>query len=244
MIKTLYVFVLFLFVTGFARAQSMVPAWGGGADLHDLSFGFLFQYINSDYKIVKNPGWRTPFYDTEIGRNSTDSVSSIGSKALPGFGVGFITRYTFTDHIELRVTPMLVFADRQVQYHYDTPSQDVSKAISTTSVDFPLQVKLKSDRIGNFRMYLIGGVKYSMAINKKPVITNLAPLDRPLLNARNFASYDVGIGCDIYFEYFKFSPELKLSNSFKDVLTHDYTPFASPISKLFLHTISFSIYFE
>ncbi len=244
MIKTFYFFVFFLFITGFAKAQGPVPAWGGGADLHDLSFGFLFQYVNSDYKIVKNPNWRTPFYDSELQRNSTDTLSSIGSRGLPGFGVGFITRYTFTEHIEVRTTPMLVFADRQVQYSFNTPSQNVDRSISTTSVDIPLQLKIKSDRIGNFRAYVLGGIKYSMAINKKPVTENLAPLDRPLLNARNFASYEFGVGADIYFEYFKFSPELKLSNSFNDVLTHDYTPYATPLSKLFLHTISFSIYFE
>ena len=104
MIKTLYVLVFFLSITTLVKAQGPVPAWGGGADLHDLSFGFLFQYVNSDYKIVKNPNWRTPFFDTEIQRNSTDTLSSISSKGQPGFAVGFITRYTFTDHIELRTT--------------------------------------------------------------------------------------------------------------------------------------------
>ena len=139
---------------------------------------------------------------------------------------------------------MLVFVDRLVQYRFNTPSQDVDRAVSTTSIDIPLQFKLKSDRIGNFRAYVLGGLKYSMAINKRPVVDGLAPLDKPLQNTRNFASYEFGIGADIYFEYFKFSPELKLSNSFNDVLAHDYTPYATPISKLFLHTIGFSIYFE
>lgn len=244
MIKTLYVFVFFLFVTGFARAQRIIPAWAGGADLHDLSFGFLFQYVNSDYKIVKDPNWRQPFLDPETNVPVSGTLKAVGAKGSPGFGVGFITRYTFTDHIELRTTPMLVFADRQIQYRFDDFKYDIDQIVSTTSVEIPLQLKLKSDRIGNFRGYVLSGLKYNAAINKRPVIDNLDPLSKPLLNARNFSSYEFGIGADIYFEYFKFSPELKLSNSFNDVLDHTPTPYAKPLSKLFLHTISFSIYFE
>ena len=53
-----------------------------------------------------------------------------------------------------------------------------------------------------------------------------------------------GIGFDLYFEYFKLSPEIKLSNSFGNVLLPETHPFSAPINKLSLHTIMFSLYFE
>jgi hypothetical protein len=221
------------------------PAWGGGADQNDLSFGFSFAYVSSSYKIIKQPNWRDPYYDPGVGRNITDQLNSIVSTPLPGFGIGFITRYRLTDHIEGRFTPALIFADRGISYSYATPSQDVTKQVQATNVDFPLEVKLKSDRINNFRAYIMGGVKYSQAIGKGNTDnTDLNPLDRTFKNVTGFGSYEAGLGCDIYFEFFKLSPEIKLSNSFGNVLVPQNQPYSTPISKLYLHTITFSLIFE
>ena len=243
MIKTWYLVILLLFCSNILLAQ--VPAWGGGADQTDLSFGFSFSYVNSNYKIIKKPNWRDPFFDTGTNRYITDSLNSIGSRALPGFAIGFISRYTFSDHFEVRITPSLVFADRSLDYTYATPSQNVTKLVTTTTIDFPLSFKLKSDRLGNFRAYILGGVKYSLAVGSKGASeADLDPLDKLVKNNSGFASYEAGLGCDIYFEFFKLSPEIKLSNSFGNVLVPENHPFSSPINKLLLHSIVFSLYFE
>jgi len=63
-------------------------------------------------------------------------------------------------------------------------------------------------------------------------------------NAPGFGSYEVGLGFDIYFEFFKLSPEIKLSNSIGNVLVNGDNPYSTPINKLTLHTISFSLIFE
>jgi hypothetical protein len=175
----------------------------------------------------------------------TDSLNSISSKSLPGFAVGFITRYRLTDHLEVRVTPSLVFSDRSVSYKYKTASQDVDKQVQTTTIDFPLSLKLKSDRVGNMRAYILGGLKYSSSIgSKKNTDINSSPLDKLLKNSQSYSSYEAGLGFDIYFEYFKLSPEIKVSNSLGNLLVQENHPFSSPISKLSLHTIMFSLYFE
>jgi len=245
MIKTCYLtIVLLVLCSNLLLAQASAPAWGGGADQTDLSFGFTFSYVSSYYKIIKKPDWRNPYFDPGVNRYITDSVKGIISKPTAGFAIGFITRYRFTDNIEARITPSLVFADRSLYYTYDTPSQDVTKSIQTTTVDFPLEVKLKSDRIQDFRAYLLGGIKYSQAIGRGQVQTSIDPLERNVKNVSGFGSWEAGIGCDIYFEFFKLSPEIKLSNSFGNVLLPDNEPFSSPISKLSLHTIMFSLYFE
>jgi hypothetical protein len=235
--------ILLLFSSNTLLAQ--VPAWGGGADLTDLSFGFTFSYVNNYYKIDKKPNWRNPFFDPGVGRNITDSLKGIGSKNSPGFAVGFITRYRLTDHLEARVTPSLVFADRSITYSYPNPDNDVTKQIQSTTVDFPLELKLKSDRVGDLRAYILGGVKYSLAIgSKKNADAGLDPLDKLVKNVGGFGSYEAGLGCDIYFEFFKLSPEIKISNSLGNVLVPENQPYSSPISKLGLHTIMFSLYFE
>lgn len=226
-------------------AQS-VPAWGGGADLKDMSFGFSFSYVSNYFKIDKSPNWRQPFYDND-GNQITTPLNSINSAYSQGFAVGFLTRFRLTDHLETRIAPSLVFADRNLTYTYSTPSLNTNKSVQSTMVDLPLSLKLKSDRVGDFRAYLLGGVKYSQAIGSKTKTdVDAAMLDKLVKNVGGFASYEAGVGCDIYFEFFKLSPELKLSNSFGNVLVHENQPFSNPntISKLSLHTIMFSLYFE
>jgi hypothetical protein len=244
MIKTYLTVILFLFCCNIAFAQHP-PAWGGGADQKDLSFGFTFSYVSNYYKILKKPDWRTPFLDAQNGNVPvTSELNSINSAGKPGFGVGFISRYRITEHLEARITPLLIFADRGLTYNYVEPSDNVTKTLSPTTIDFPLLLKLKSDRIGDLRGYVIGGLKYSYALGANKSDGDVALIDRTVKNVANYESYEFGIGCDIYFEYFKLSPELKFSNSFGNVLYPENQPFSSPISKLSLHTVMFSLCFE
>jgi outer membrane protein with beta-barrel domain len=243
MSKTRYLIIV-LILFGCKSVFAQAPAWGGGADQQDYSFGFTFQYVNNYFKITKKPDWRKPFYDPVEGKNVTDSLNSIGSPNSPGFAVGFMARYSLTDHVEVRTTPSLIFADRAISYIYATPSQDVTKTVQTTVVDFPLELKLKSDRIQDFRAYLLAGIKYSQAISSKKNPPDIDPLDALVRNTSGYGSYELGLGCDIYFEFFKLSPELKFSNSFGNMLVPENHPFSEPISKLSLHTFTFSLIFE
>lgn len=238
------VIIILLFCSNCLLAQS-VPAWGGGADQKDLSFGFSFSYVNSYYKIDKKPDWRTPFLDPQNNNQPvTSMLNSIGSQNSLGFAVGFITRYRLTEHLEVRVAPSLVFADRVLNYTY-VATPDIDKTVSATVVDFPLSMKLKSDRVGNLRAYILGGVKYSQALSdKRSADENSAAIDKLAKNIGNYPSYEAGLGCDIYFEFFKMSPEIKLSNSFGNILLHENNAFSKPLDKLSLHTLMFSLYFE
>ncbi len=228
-------------------------ASGGGADDNDLSFGFTFQYLMQNYKIVKQPDWQKPLFNNEDPFNQlTTNATSISSRSTPGFSVGFITRYRLTEFLEARTTPSLVFADRELLYTFAKPNtpnsqlqnDDIARQVQTTTIEIPLLLKLRSERIGNFRGYLIGGAKYSIAMNKGEADRNDAPLQQKIQNKRGFASYEAGIGCDIYFEYFKMSPEIKVGNSFGNVLVANNVPLISPLSKLFLHSVMFSLHFE
>ena len=186
--------ILFCSKSLFAQA----PAWGGGADQNDISFGFTFQSVSSYFKIDRKPDWRKPYFDPGVNRNITDSLTSISSKNSPGFAVGFIARYRISEHLEVRTTPCLVFADRGLSYTFATPSQNTDRSVQATMVEFPLSVKLKSDRIQDFRAYIMGGVKYSEAIGSKKNIPGTDPLEQLVINKNSFGSYEVGLGCDIY----------------------------------------------
>lgn len=244
-------YILFLalfFLSGAVSAQRVVQAWAGGADQSSFSFGYTFQYVNSSYKILKKPDWRNPYFDQGINRYVTDSLNSISSPGSAGFALGFLARFGVTENLEIRTVPTLVFADRVINYQYRTQdlAPDKQVTVSTTQAEFPLELKLKTNRIGNFRGYVLGGAKYAFGIGNqsKGNEADLAPLERKLKNVRNFSSYVAGFGCDIYLEYFKLSPEIKISNSFGNVLYPETHPYASPLQKLYLHSIMFSLIFE
>lgn len=224
--------------------------WGGGVDNETLHFGFTFQYVASEYKILKRADWKGPFMDPYNGSPMINSeLQSLSSPVSPGFGLGFVSDLRLGNNADLRFTPGLVFADRLVNYEYADPSYSVQKKVQSTLVDLPLGFKLKSDRQKNFRAYFIGGAKYSLDIasKKKTDDMALAPEAKFLKNIKNTLWYEAGIGLDLYFEFFKLSPEIKFAQSMKSVLKDNdrlENPYTAPLDKLFIRNIQFSLYFE
>ncbi|TDQ07387.1 type IX secretion/gliding motility protein PorT/SprT [Pedobacter metabolipauper] len=235
--------ILCLIAAVSAKAQN----WGGGVDDDNLHFGFTFQYLSSEYKILKKANWRGQYVDEDPQIPNTPGLRSISSKPTPGFGIGFVVNKRLGENADLRFTPILVFSDRSLSYEYTNANANIDKKISTTLVDFPIGIKIKSDRRTNFRAYVIGGVKFTTDITSKKKTDNSLvtdPAEKFINNARNFMSYEAGLGFDLYFEYFKMSPELKLSYSMKNVLENEPTRYVAPLDKLMLRHVTFSLFFE
>jgi hypothetical protein len=232
--------------------------YGGGVDAEDIHFGFTFQYISAEYKIIKANDWRKPFLDPERGNMAvTDSLRSIHSPTNPGFGIGFVSNVRLNKNLDLRFTPTLVFTDRVIDYQFNngqnyeqqgtvSPDGFTRRTVSAVMMEFPVGIKLKSERRNNFRAYVLGGMKYGINIaskKKEDDAINNAEF-KFLKNNKDILSYEVGIGFDLYFEFFKLSPEIKISNSVNSVLRRDNTPYATPLERLFLRNFQFSLYFE
>lgn len=240
--KNLYLLILCCLALHTAKAQN----WGGGVDDASLHFGFTFQYITSEYKILKKENWPDPFLDPDSGLPVSGSLKSLSSKSSPGFGIGFVVNQRISENADVRFTPSLVFNDRLAYYEFEGAEGTIEKKVQATMIDLPIGIKIKSDRRNNFRAYVIGGAKYSMDIASKKRSNDApnAPMEKFLKNKKNFLSYEAGFGFDLYFEYFKMSPEVKLSYSFKDVLKNDPSPYSAPIDKLLLRHVTFSLFFE
>lgn len=238
----LYLLLGFLLAVCTVKAQN----WGGGVDDNELHFGFTFQYVSSEFKILKKPDWREPFTDPDSGMPVSGSLKSLSSKSSPGFGIGFVVNKRIIENADIRFTPSLIFNDRLAYYSFEGVAESLEKKVQATMIDLPLTLKIKSDRRNNFRAYIIGGAKYSMDIASKKRTNDApnAPMEKFLKNKKNFLSYEAGFGFDLYFEYFKMSPEIKLSYSFNDVLKNDPSPFSAPIDKLMLRHVTFSLFFE
>jgi hypothetical protein len=212
--------LLGVFFSTVANAQN----WGGGVDDEPLHFGFTFQYISSEYKILKTANWRDPYMDPEDPTVVSSRLRSISSTPSPGFGIGFV-----------------------VDYRYENQADDNIKKVQTTLVEFPLGIKIKSNRRNNYRAYILGGAKYSTDISSKKKTNNALvtdPKEKWLNNERKYLSYEAGFGLDLYFEYFKMSPEIKLSYATNNALIDEPTRYAAPIDRLMLRHVTFSLFFE
>jgi hypothetical protein len=235
--------ILCLLLAGSARAQN----WGGGVDDSNVHFGFTFQYVSSEFKILKKENWRSePYIDQDNPDLVPSKLKAISAVPSAGFGIGFVVNKRLNDNSDVRFTPTLVFNDRILKYQYDNSANDMEKKTQATLVEFPLGIKIKSDRRNNFRAYMLGGAKFTTDISSKKKTNNSLitdPAEKFINNKRNYLSYEAGLGFDLYFEYFKMSPEIKLSYSLKNVLQDEPTRYAAPIDKLMLH-VTFSLFFE
>lgn len=134
------------------------------------------------------------------------------SELKPGFSVGIVTDMLISRYFNLRFNPTLHFGERELNYGYKgIPADKIFKQnVPSVPMSFPLYLKYSSERYGNLRPYLIGGAGVYFDLGRKT--------DQPLyLNVFDvFAEF--GVGCDIYFSFFKLAPELKFALGFSDML--------------------------
>lgn len=131
-----------------------------------------------------------------------------------GFAVGFITDLRLTRHLNLRFCPALHFDDVTLNYlGLNTKQDSIRKRANLKSLplSIPFYLKWSAEREINYRPYVIagGGMSYNMMRDKEKVILP-KPLDYFV---------EVGFGCDFYFRWFKFCPELRYRIGFNNVVT-------------------------
>ena len=116
------------------------------------------------------------------------------------------------------------------------------KKIESTLIDFPIYIKYKSARYNNFRTYVVGGIKYSMDIASKDQIDDEG---QELVKLNNHdLMIEGGFGIDFYLQYFKFSPQIKLSHGIINILTKDSTLYTETIKNLKTSSWMISFTFE
>ena len=167
--------------------------------------------------------------------NKDVSVTAVA----PGFSVGAISDLRLNRYFNLRFTPTLMLSQRTLNYKNYDPAQ-----ILSVPLYLPMYIKYSSERKDNYRPYVLagGGLWMDWGRNKERAVL-LNPFD---------ALVEAGVGCDLYFPFFKLSPVLKFAVGVSNVITptamRDTTPASGPgptdaISKLTtrMFTLAFNI---
>ncbi len=174
-----------------------------------------------------------------------------------GFHIGIVSNLKLNQYLDLRFIPAISFGDRHLEYYlpddmagtgYSSdwqrrePHRD--QDLEVTLLEFPLHLKYKSARMTNTRVYVLGGFKYSHDLASIELGAGEEILARV---ARNDIHYEVGVGFDHYFYYFKFSGELKGSFGMFDLLRpgdDGFERYYNSIDRLNARSIMISLTFE
>lgn len=138
----------------------------------------------------------------------------------------------------------MAFYEHSLAYRYTrTPNSQATdeQVIETTMVELPIVAKYQSVRRGNFRMYMIGGLKPGIEASGKKELDAITER----LSTREFnLSLEGGLGFDFYYPLFKFSPEIRFSRGLTDLLQGRDNPYGQPLSRINTNTITVYLIFQ
>ncbi|MDB4161546.1 PorT family protein [Bacteroidia bacterium] len=221
--------VVILLVLGLSvQAQQINPLY----DRRPVRFGFGIMGNTAKLK-----------FTVKDNNLNYDSLKSIESTYYPGFGLGGLVNFRLADHWDLRTMLNIQFARRDLNYHFTGDDNTKIAEMEATYMEIPLTFEYKSKRHKNARLYLLAGATYRFDFTSD-VDTDRSDTKPILALYPNTFSYDVGFGFDFYYDFFKFSPELKLSNGLGNQKVPDNFIYASSVERVSPKLLIFSLIFQ
>ena len=171
-----------------------------------------------------------------------DSLMNVNQVSFPGIGLGAISNLRLGEYWDLRMMfPVISFVERDLTYQFPITQKTVK--IESAYCDFSLLLKYKSARRKNTRLYVITGIRGSYDLSS--TVKQDRSLHAPVVSLTPLTfGYEGGFGMDIYFEYFKFSPEIKMCNTFGNAMYRDGFIYTDAIERLAPRLFQFSLHFE
>jgi len=180
-------------------------------------------------------------------RLADTNLLGIETERQSGFNIGIVSALHFNPYFSLRFLPGLSFGQRNLKYTFNNADAPpvVVKQVESTLIEFPLNLKYRSARYNNFAAYVLVGAKYSLDLaSERNTENNVPELDQIVRLNRDSYSWEVGVGLDFFLEYFKFSPEIKLSSGINNTLVDEDTVWSRPLINLQPRMISITLNFE
>lgn len=202
-------------------------------DFKKIHFGFTLAINSLNFNINKNKNFL-----------ENDTLLSTLSKDQKGFNLGIVSNLRLGRYTDLRFIPTLVFGERILNYQFnETSNLNLNdKRIESTLIDFPISLKYKSERYNNFRTYVMCGIKYSLDIASQSEIDDEG---QELVKLNNHdLMLEGGFGIDFYLQYFKFSPQIKISHGIINILSKDNTLYTQTLNNLKTSSWMLSFTFE
>jgi hypothetical protein len=208
-------------------------------DVKNLRYGYFLGLTSTHYNIRFNN-----FFVNK------DNYYSITSPTTFGLKMGGLANFRINDYFDFRVLPTVSIYGRRLEYKYINTAvadTDPNKFNENTDLretawfELPVMFKFKSERRGNVRMYVFGGLRYGVETNPNSRINK----SKFITKTSDF-SVEYGTGIEFFREYFKFAPEIHFSHGLKnlvDPVNNKNTPLQG-VDRLTTHTVTLYILFE
>ncbi len=197
-------------------------------------FGIAMGYASSNYRIEHSDDFIL-----------NDEYIRAQSLSGPGVRIGVIGNLKFGEYFDFRMVPGFAFTERTLDYveisqgGAQAPS---AERIESTFFELPMLIRYKSRPYKDLRFFMLTGIKYTYDISNTSRTRQAEGL---ILTASHDYAFEVGVGVQIFFPYFIFSPQIKVSRGMGNILLHNGALERSNIlDRINSSMISFSLNFE
>lgn len=214
--KIVVLFILTLSLKGYSQFTKSMFSKDPIINLENFQkqrvyFGFYLGFNSYDFKI----DYKTVSEDIQVEKST-------------GFNVGLVADLKLQEYVNLRFEPGLYYTQRNLTYptsyfSFTPTSSNKLREVNSTYLHFPLLLKFSSQRTGNIRPYILGGV--SATLNLSSNAKSKDDNEQQIFRVKSWTNnYELGLGIDLFSEYFIFSPSIRGVFGLNDELIRDNDP--------------------
>lgn len=145
--------------------------------------------------------------------------------------MGVIGDLFLNPYMNLRLTPTIHFGDKTVHFKELTSEEEIKTSIRSNYLSVPLDLKISSMRLNNFRPYILGGVYGAIDLGRKK--------GNPLLLKPVDYGFEFGFGCNIYMPFnYILAPEIKFKFGLTNILEKNRGDLSNEADKIFTDALS------
>ena len=200
-------------------------------------YGFLVGFNIQDLSLANNG---LPFINNGVVEYWYADVPEY----TPGFSVGVLGELKANDWLSVRIIPTMHFGDKKVTFKEQRSGRIVEQYIKSTYLSVPFDLKISAARFNNYRPYVVTGLA--------PTVDLTVKKGKELLVKRTDLMFEVGMGLDLYYPFFKMIPELKFCFGLNNILEKNRTDlndasllkYSNAIDKAQNGMVVLTLYFE
>ena len=233
--KNIILFFLFQFWLNICFSQTSNL---GNFDDKPFHFGFALGFNQPGFYLEKKSSHI--FID--------DSLQSLLVNSNGGFTLGVVTSVNINQNFKIRfVLPSLSFQESELVYTY-FQQEPKKMSLDPVYLDFPVLLKFRTNRINNFAVYGIVGLRYGIDMSSQTGVNNSIDEEDQIIKLKKYDfGSEIGGGIDLFLEYFKLGIELKLGSGMRNMhytIPGEETKFDNAIESLRSRVWTLSFTFE
>ena len=172
-------------------------------------YGFLVGFNIQDMRLANNgTAYVNQNHDVEYWYADVPEYT-------PGFSVGVLGELKANDWLSVRIIPTMHFGDKKVVFKEQRSGKVVEQYVKSTYMSVPFDLKISAARFNNYRPYVVTGLAPTLDLTVKK--------GKELLVRKTDVMFEVGMGLDLYYPFFKMIPELKFCFGLNNILDRNRT---------------------